>query len=166
MTTVRTKIAAYPLSALRLATTSASFFGLRNNDLCCSKEWHYFSSLCGIAQYSNLVIRTGNGRHFPNLETRSMEMIQRQQRFNRMVTGREQFSVIGCKITFVRGDHQNFMLTAIRFWIVHAIKIRDGLVYWLSEYSEGKNALSSAISTYWILTCLNSHSVFPIVAFS
>ncbi len=39
-------------------------------------------------------------------------------------------------------DHQNFMLTAIRFWIVHAIKSETGLVYWLSEYSEGKNALS------------------------
>lgn len=55
--TTGTKIAAYSLSALRLATTSASFFGLRNNDLCCSKNGITFSSLCGIAQYSNLVIR-------------------------------------------------------------------------------------------------------------
>ncbi|CSG51394.1 Uncharacterised protein [Shigella sonnei] len=89
------------------------------------KEWHYFFIFVRHSPVFKLGHQTGNGRHF-EFETSSMEMIQRQQRFNRMVTGREQFSVIGWQITFVRGDHQNFMLTAIRFWIVHAIKIRDG----------------------------------------
>ena len=88
------------------------------------KEWHYFFIFVRHSPVFKLGHQTGNGRHF-EFETCSMEMIQRQQRFNRMVTGREQFPVIGRQITFVRGDHQNFMFTAIRFWIVHAIKIRD-----------------------------------------
>ena len=52
------------------------------------KEWHYFFIFVWHSPVFKLGHQTGNGRHF-EFETCSMEMIQRQQRFNRMVTGRE-----------------------------------------------------------------------------
>ncbi len=139
--TTGTKIAAYSLSALRLATTSA------------------VSSDCGTTIYAaqrmallfhfvrhspvfKLGHQTGNGRH-SNSKPAAWRWYNGSNVSIGWYRSRTVFRYRSANNVRPRRS-QNFMFTAIRFWIVHAIKIRAGLVYWLSEYSEGKNALSSA----------------------